>query len=211
LSAYRAANLIEHLAYDGRIGEAQTLLGKAERLWPRDPNVWGARLSLATRFGDPADALAMLNDPQAPNWMSPRHLLMWKSVLTALHLPSPANVDAAIAIIVENAKGDSDSNEAQLQQLIILGHLDDAFALAERSDRKVWDGEDIWFRVYTAPFRADPRFMPLAYRQGLVDIWMKTGKWPDFCLDKSPPYDCEAVARRLVADGRRTESLAADR
>jgi DNA-binding SARP family transcriptional activator/TolB-like protein len=212
LSAGKAANLIEHLAYDGRIGEAQTLLGKAERLWPRAPDVWGARLSFATRFGDPADALAMLNDPQAPNWMSPRHLLMWKSVLTALHLPSPANVDAAIAIIMENAKGDSDSNRAQLvQQLIILGHLDDAFALAERSDRKVWDGEDIWFRVYTAPFRADPRFMPLAYRQGLVDIWMKTGKWPDFCLDKSPPYDCEAVARRLVADARRTESLAADR
>jgi len=200
LSAEMTANLILHLAYDGRIGESQMLLTQAERLWPYDTAIWGARLSFATRFGDPAEALAMLNDPKAPNWMSPRHLLMWKSVVTAIQTPSPANVDAALAVIRENENGISDSNKGQLvQQLAVLGHLDEAFAMMDRIDGPILDGEDIWFRIYMAPFRADARFMPLAYRQGLVDIWTQTGKWPDFCTQKAPPYDCEGEAHRLMA------------
>jgi DNA-binding winged helix-turn-helix (wHTH) protein/TolB-like protein len=46
-------------------------------------------------------------------------------------------------------------------------------------------------------FRADPRFMPLAKRLGLVDYWVKSNRWPDFCAEPDLPYDCRAVARSL--------------
>jgi hypothetical protein len=32
----------------------------------------------------------------------------------------------------------------------------------------------IWFRDYMAPFRADPRFLDFARRQGLYDIWVRS-------------------------------------
>jgi hypothetical protein len=98
-------------------------------------------------------------------------------------------------------------------QLAFIGRLDDAFALAARDPGHMPAPEEDWmsFRSYMAPFRADPRFMPLAYRQGLVDIWVKTGKWPDFCVEKTVPYDCEAEARRLMATERRTENFPGDR
>ncbi len=47
-------------------------------------------------------------------------------------------------------------------------------------------------------FRADPRFMPLAARAGLIDYWTRTGHWPDFCTERDRPYDCPAVARELA-------------
>jgi hypothetical protein len=53
---------------------------------------------------------------------------------------------------------------------------------------------DILFRPYMAPLRASPRFMPLARRLGLVDIWRTSGLWPDFCTDPDAPYDCRARA-----------------
>ena len=46
-------------------------------------------------------------------------------------------------------------------------------------------------------FRADPRFMPLAARDGLVDYWARSGHWPDFCAEPDRPYDCPAAARAL--------------
>ena len=48
-------------------------------------------------------------------------------------------------------------------------------------------------------FRRDARFMPLAERLGLVDYWIATDKWPDFCSEPDLPYDCRAAARAARA------------
>jgi hypothetical protein len=42
--------------------------------------------------------------------------------------------------------------------------------------------------------RTDSRFMPLAARLGLVDYWLESGQWPDFCHDEKLPYDCKEAA-----------------
>lgn len=42
--------------------------------------------------------------------------------------------------------------------------------------------------------RADARFMPLAARLGLVDYWLDTDQWPDFCKEEKLPYDCKEAA-----------------
>jgi tetratricopeptide (TPR) repeat protein len=49
-------------------------------------------------------------------------------------------------------------------------------------------------------FRQDARFMPLARRLGLVDYWLQTGRWPDFCNEPDLPYDCRAAAQAAQKD-----------
>jgi hypothetical protein len=46
--------------------------------------------------------------------------------------------------------------------------------------------------------RADPRFMALAARLGLVDYWRTTGHWPDFCSEPGLPYDCKVEAAKAA-------------
>ena len=47
--------------------------------------------------------------------------------------------------------------------------------------------------------RADPRFMQFAQRIGLVDYWLETGNWPDFCTEQKLSYDCKEIASELRA------------
>lgn len=44
-------------------------------------------------------------------------------------------------------------------------------------------------------FLRDPRFFPLADRLGLVDYWLDTDEWPDFCREPDLPFDCKARAQ----------------
>ena len=55
------------------------------------------------------------------------------------------------------------------------------------------------FRPPLADLRADPRFMQIAARFGLLDYWQRSGNWPDFCADPDLPYDCKAEAAKLAA------------
>jgi DNA-binding SARP family transcriptional activator/TolB-like protein len=212
LSVARTASLVFRLAFDNRVREAQAVLTDADVRWPHDESLWGARLSLAARYGDPGVALAMLREPHPPGWMSEAHIKMWEQVMRAVQAPTEGNVEVAVATIRDRTKiADRSGDIILMQQFAVLGRLDDAFALADRHGGTIPDGETVWFRNYMAPFRADPRFMPLAYRQGLVDIWVKTGVWPDFCVEKTVPYDCKEEARRLMGENRRTENLSVDR
>ena len=63
-------------------------------------------------------------------------------------------------------------------------------------------GEFLLFAPFQRPMRADPRFMHLAARQGLVDYWLDSGKWPDFCKDDTLPYDCKQAALAVRASLR---------
>jgi hypothetical protein len=60
---------------------------------------------------------------------------------------------------------------------------------------------DVLFRPNTRKLRQDPRFMLIAKRFGLLDYWVKTGKWPDFCFEPDLPYDCKAEAAKLAKAG----------
>jgi len=214
LSPGKMSDLIESLALDGWLHEARHALMEAERLWPQDEDIWGARMMLAEHFGDPTEALALLHDPHRPASWSGRNVEMLEREQTALQSPTKENMDAAVAVIMAKANAPSEAGFGNLvSHLAVLGRLDDAFALAAREPGPTPTPYDEWasFRNYMAPFRADPRFMPLAYRQGLVDLWIKTGKWPDFCVDKTAPYDCEAEARRLMAADHRAENLSGNR
>jgi hypothetical protein len=84
----------------------------------------------------------------------------------------------------------------RMRMLAREGDIDGAYAEIAHARR----GSQFIIALYypeMRAFRADPRFMPLAARLGLVDYWTRTGHWPDFCAERDRPYDCAAVARGL--------------
>jgi len=81
-----------------------------------------------------------------------------------------------------------------------IGRIDDAYAsIGElRTPLRNTSGvgnPSAFFPPFAAKFRADPRFMALAAKLGLVAIWRAT-KWPDFCTARDAPYDCRAEPAR---------------
>jgi hypothetical protein len=90
---------------------------------------------------------------------------------------------------------------------MVIGRIDDAYARIGEMRRHLRnapyvDNPSDFFGPFAAKFRADPRFMALAARLGLVAIWRAT-KWPDFCTARDAPYDCRAVAQKLTNQDER--------
>ncbi len=79
-----------------------------------------------------------------------------------------------------------------------FGYLDAAFRELERHFDGVVDPiryDNRWlFLPEKRALRADPRFMPFAARLGLVDYWLDSDQWPDFCSEEKLPYDCKEAA-----------------
>jgi len=57
----------------------------------------------------------------------------------------------------------------------------------------------VFYRPDFRQFRHDPRFVQIARRARLFDLWRKSGQWPDFCSDPQLPYDCKKEAAKLAA------------
>ena len=55
------------------------------------------------------------------------------------------------------------------------------------------------FRSNTVGFWRDPSSLQYAKRVGLLQYWRSSTKWPDFCSDRTLPYDCKKEAARLLA------------
>ncbi len=86
----------------------------------------------------------------------------------------------------------------RIRMLARQGDLDGAFAEATKPVPATRHTTVHLFQPELKAFRADPRFMPLAHRLGLVDFWLATGRWPDFCAEPDRPYDCRAVAAEVA-------------
>lgn len=85
----------------------------------------------------------------------------------------------------------------RVRMLAREGDIDGAYAEFEKPWRNSRPATMMFFYPEMRAFRADPRFMPLAKRMGLVDYWTATGRWPDFCAEPGLPYDCRKAAANL--------------
>lgn len=192
-----AYNLAEILAFSGRVDEASEILRQADSYWPRDPKATVLRFTIAARIGDAGKAAAMLNDPAVTAAYSPRALADWRLFLAARATPAlVARTAAAFRAGAGNATHSELSDE--IVDLVQLGRIDDAFALADALKAEPTIDRGPWFMEIMAPLRADPRFIALAARRGIAAIWVKTGLWPDFCTDHQVRYDCQAATRRVL-------------
>jgi len=83
--------------------------------------------------------------------------------------------------------------------------VDAAFRQAERNLSERLLSPPPLFYPEMRGVQRDPRFWPLAASYGLVDYWLTSGRWPDFCFEPDLPFDC-----REKAEAAREELKAAD-
>jgi len=199
LSPFLTAQLAGFLAPHGQLMEARAVIERAARIWPDNADVLVARIAIEARYGDPDRALALLDDPKSrPADMEASKVDDWRRFAQARRRHDPSQIAAyARDVLAQLAAGRMDASRAVLQ-LSSLGAVDAAFAAAAKSTpADVVDTEPL-FRPQAAAIRRDPRFIPLAAKLGLIDFWRRSGKWPDFCERPDRPYDCRAVAAKLV-------------
>lgn len=200
LSPQARASLVSTLAYSGRHDEARRVLDEAERLWPTSDIISDARYRLELRYGDPETALRLFDRHQSHSGPVDQSLARARALMAARVEPSPANVERALSLLSQGRVDVSaNANSVYLMTLGQFGQLDEAYRLLEQPNwrAEVREGADVYFRDYLRPMRLDPRFMRLAARIGLMQVWQQSGRWPDFCQDVELPYDCRTEAARL--------------
>lgn len=66
---------------------------------------------------------------------------------------------------------------------------DAVFDWLQSNDPPLFSLANLWSPRFRE-VRADPRFIEIANRKGLVRYWLETDQWPDFCVTENIKYDC---------------------
>jgi hypothetical protein len=119
-----------------------------------------------------------------------------QKVIAARLNPTAANIDDAIAAIKSQGPDSSVIGNRILLALGNFGRVDQAYQLLQDSKFQPLINTDALFRPDFAAIRADPRFMQVAARIGLVRYWRESGYWPDFCTSEQLKYDCKTEAAK---------------
>ena len=190
---YARSQYILALVYSGGFSKAKADIAEARKKWPNDPSIDFADFGLQYRYGDPRVALELL--PKITD-LSDADTAPIRKVIAARLDPSEAKIDEAIAAL--NARW---SAEPRTRNLVLLalgnfGRVDEVYRLLEDPAFQPFVSKNALFRPDFAAVRADPRFMQVAARLGLVRYWRETGYWPDFCSGEQLRYDCKAEAAK---------------
>ena len=188
---YTRSEYILALIYSGEFSKAKAEIAEAQRKWPNDPAIEWADFALQFRYGDPRAALQML-----PRVVSSSDAAMapYRKYLAARLDPAPAKIDDALAALGSQSPGSPDSRNRVLLALGNFGRAEDVYKLLEDPGFQPFVKKGALFRPDFASVRADPRFIQVAARLGLVRYWRDTGFWPDFCTSEHLRYDCKAEA-----------------
>ncbi|HXV00420.1 MAG TPA: hypothetical protein VG166_07970 [Caulobacteraceae bacterium] len=192
LNPVKTATLFAALAFDGQLDEAEPMIDRALRLWPRNLVIWNFAFAVELRVGDPARAEAMLDAPDRPGRRDAMEVEEARQWLRLRRDPSPKNIAAATARLLAAASADPRQDQLPTAlRLAQLGQTEAAYRLALGATGDIdEDNDELLFHAGLSRFQDDPRFMALAARRGLLHIWRVTGVWPDFCAT-SHPRGCE--------------------
>jgi TolB-like protein len=152
-----------------------------------------------------SDLRGAVHDPSLrPDSFNPAKIERYDTYLDALETRKALAVAKAKALALASPSGSNARITQGIEVLAVLGLTDDAFELAKQyvPGAPMTGGRtDFLFGPLTASLRRDPRFMVLAARLKLVDFWLASGKWPDFCSEPNWPYNCQKEARSVKAKG----------
>lgn len=197
--SHQSRRALKHWIF-GRIGEADKVANKALELWPRNPNVWNARILLYAFTERAPAALALLDDVSSrPVNLTATSADSWRAALEAIATRSPATIARAATTCTTAARLAPGLAANAVMAFSFLGELDLAYHVAQgllesrgaivqhsRNGglRDVYSGSS-WGRTQflfipaTKNFRSDSRFSGLCERMGHVDYWRRRGIWPD--------------------------------
>lgn len=195
LSPMNQTNLVPALSGLGRQAQAAAIRDRLYRIWPNSPRVWMHRLHNAAFPGKVEDAAAVLAGiDKAPFKMEADELGAFRQYLAAKVSGDPEERKKAADRYVELALAGRFDTAPAISALSEVGELDRAFALARDYLREPLASTWVLFSPPTEKMRRDPRFIALVGGTGLVEYWMQTGRWPDFCYDADLPYNCRELA-----------------
>jgi tetratricopeptide (TPR) repeat protein len=189
---YARSQYISALVYSGQFSKAKAEIANARKKWPNDPEIDDAEFDFQFRYGDPRVALELLPRLTAS---SDANTAPYREVIAARLDPTPAKIESAIAASSARSANPTTRN----WNLFVLGNfgrLDQAYRILEDPGFQPFVDRWILFRPDFAAVRADPRFMRIAARLGLVRYWRQTGYWPDFCTSEQPRYNCKTEAAK---------------
>ena len=192
-SPYARSQYILALVFSGQFSKAKSDIADVRKKWPHDPAIDYAEFELQFRYGDPHAALELL--PRIIE-SSDAGMAPYRKYIAARLDPTPANVDDAVAALKARASNNPRNRNTILLALVNFRRVDEAYQLMEDPGFQPFINSDALFRPDFAAVRADPRFMPIAARLGLVRYWRATGSWPDFCTIERLRYDCKAEAAK---------------
>gem|GEM_PF-5188742 len=201
LNAVKTAALFRALAFDGQLDEAEGLIDRALQLWPRNAIVWNMAFSVELSAGDPQRAEAMLDAPDRLGLRDAKEAEEARRWLQVRRDPSAKNIASATVALTEapSARSGDDNLPAALR-IAELGQIDEAYRMALSATHEVDENNDqLLFHAGLSRFREDPRFMELASRRGLLQVWRATGAWPDFCGASRQVCGTSELAGRAAA------------
>jgi hypothetical protein len=192
-SPYTTSRYIQALVYSGAFSKAKAEITEARKKWPNDSAIDFADFSFQFRYGDPRAASALM--PKIFDYSDAQMAPIQKVIAARLN-PTAANIDDAIAAIKSQGPDSSVIGNRVLLALGNFGRVDQAYQLLQDPKFRPLINTDALFRPDFAAIRADPRFMQVAARIGLVRYWQTSGYWPDFCKNEQLRYDCRAEAAK---------------
>jgi tetratricopeptide (TPR) repeat protein len=190
---YGRSQYIQALVYAGEFSKAKAEIADARNKWPKDSAIDHADFDFQLRYGDARAALELM--PRLADY-SDADLDPWRKVIAARLDPTPAEIDEAIAAVNSRWGNDPRTRNNVLLALGNFGRAQEVYRLLEDSQFQPFISRDALFRPDFAPVRADPRFMAVAARLGLVRYWRQSGYWPDFCNSEKLKYDCRTEAAK---------------
>jgi len=146
-------------------------------------------------YGDPALAKEMSKDERYVRFLKPSDRRCVDVVLDAKLRHAQLSVEEIDAACQPRFNPPGFEREPE-QFFADFGHVDAAYQRLETYWQWYahWSAQPLLFVPEMRSVRADVRFMPFAARVGLVDYWLKTDHWPDFCKREKLPYDCKEAA-----------------
>jgi DNA-binding winged helix-turn-helix (wHTH) protein/Flp pilus assembly protein TadD len=176
----------------GRISEAEQEIDEALR-WSAHGAIWQTKIKLLAMTGKPQAALTIVNDASAkPGAETEEDLARWRLFLSAMISRAPADVERAVADLVEFARQDTGTPVPQAFECAMLGARDTAFAILEGCYLGIGDwaakrpadpsgnASHPLFQPQARSLWGDPRFARILDGIGLEQYWRETGTLPDY-------------------------------
>jgi hypothetical protein len=181
------------LAYSGQFSKAKSVIADARKKWPDDTQINVAEYAFQFRYGDPRVAMKLL--PKIGDF-SDAEMEPSRKVIAARIDPTAAKIGEAITALSARASNNQRARNSVLMGLVTFARVDQAYQLLQDRQFQPFLEKNALFRPDFAAVRADPRFMQVAARLGLVRYWRDSGFWPDFCSTERLGYDCKAEAAK---------------
>lgn len=204
LNPFAAGLHAQALWFAGRYDEARAALERVRERWPDSHHSVAVLIQACVHQQDWA-AVERLTDPARLALYPLREHVGVVAFARVMRDPSPRGRRAMFETIRKRADATGHIDPQVAVVAAELGFVDETYALLERSrfgpcgsPRDVM-GTHAYRTLLLFPqayrtLRADPRFVTVCARLGLVDYWLTTQHWPDCAADV--PYDFRAECER---------------